>query len=171
VPIGVYGLTAELAALVERNTEPHIPVDGKTLAIGGTTYGNALNMAAARAALEAVLTEDGYRRVEALGEALADGIDSLLARHELQGRAYRLGNRSGLCLNDALPRNAAEAASCISSDLNRWVRPFMANRGVWEPIYIHGPSASFAHTAEDIASYLGAFDEMLTRLKSAALRA
>ena len=70
-----------------------------------------------------------------------------------------------------MPRNAAEAAGCISSDLNRWVRPFMANRGVWEPIYIHGPSASFAHTAEDIATYLGAFDEMLIRLKSAALRA
>ena len=30
---------------------------------------------------------------------------------------------------------------------------------------------SFAHTAEDIATYLGAFDEMLIRLKSAALRA
>jgi hypothetical protein len=42
---------------------------------------------------------------------------------------------------------------------------------VWEPIYIHGPSASFEHTAEDIATHLGAFDEMLTRLKSAALRA
>ncbi|MBA4100323.1 MAG: aspartate aminotransferase family protein [Rhodospirillum sp.] len=171
VPIGVYGLTADLSDLVERNTEPQIPVDGKTLAIGGTTYGNALNMAAARAALEAVLTEEGYRRVETLGEALADGIDSLLARHELPGRAYRLGNRSGLCLTDTLPRNAAEAARCISSDLNRWIRPFMANRGVWEPIYIHGPSASFAHTAEDIATYLSAFDEMLTRLKSTALRA
>jgi glutamate-1-semialdehyde 2,1-aminomutase len=171
VPIGVYGLTADLSDLVERNTEPQIPVDGKTLAIGGTTYGNALNMAAARAALESVLTEDGYRRVEALGEALADGIDHLIAQHDLPWRAYRLGNRSGLCLNDTLPRNAAEAAGCISSDLNRWVRPFMANRGVWEPIYIHGPSASFAHTADDIAAYLGAFDEMLTRLKSAALRA
>ena len=41
----------------------------------------------------------------------------------------------------------------------------MANRGVWEPIYIHGPSVSFAHTAEDIATYLGAFDEMLDRLR------
>lgn len=40
----------------------------------------------------------------------------------------------------------------------------MANRGVWESIYIHGPSASFAHTT-DIATYLGAFDEMLGRLR------
>src|SRR6185436_12247729 len=92
------------------------------------------------------------------------------SRHDRPWRAYRLGNRSGLCLGETLPRNAEEAAPCISSDLNRWVRPFMANRGVWEPIYIHGPSASFAHTADDIATYLGAFDEMLTRLR-AALRA
>ena len=42
----------------------------------------------------------------------------------------------------------------------------MANRGVWEPIYIHGPSASFAHTAEDIATYLSALDEMLESLKN-----
>ena len=41
----------------------------------------------------------------------------------------------------------------------------MANRGIWESIYIHGPSASFAHTAKDIATYLGALDEMLGRLK------
>ena len=40
----------------------------------------------------------------------------------------------------------------------------MANRGVWEPIYIHGPSASFAHTAEDIAIYLRAFDALLDRV-------
>ena len=167
VPIGVYGLTTDLCDLVERNTEPQVAVDGTCLAIGGTTYGNALNMAAARAALEAVLTEDGYRRVESLGETLADGIDDLVKRHSLPWRAYRLGNRSGLCLGETLPRNAEEAAHCISSDLNRWVRPFMANRGVWEPIYIHGPSASFAHTAADIATYLGAFDEMLTRLRAA----
>ncbi len=30
VPIGVYGLTDELRDLVERNTEPQVPVDGKT---------------------------------------------------------------------------------------------------------------------------------------------
>ena len=54
------------------------------------------------------------------------------------GAPIASGNRSGLCLGETLPRNAAEAASCISSDLNRWVRPFMAIRGVWEPIYIHG---------------------------------
>ena len=44
------------------------------------------------------------------------------------------------------------------------MRPFMANRGIWEPIYIHGPSASFAHTDADIATYLGALDALLDRI-------
>ena len=163
VPIGAYGLTAELSDLVERNTEPRV-VDGKTLAIGGTTYGNALNMAAARAALESVLTEAGYERVARLGAVLADGIDRLIAQRDLPWRAYRLGNRSGICLDRTLPRNAAEAARCVSNPLNHAMRPFMANRGIWEPIYIHGPSASFAHTDADIATYLGALDALLDRI-------
>lgn len=160
VPIGAYGLTGELKDLVERNTEPTV-TRGKTLAVGGTTYGNALNMAAARAALESVLTEEGYDRVEALGAKLADGIDALIDERNLPWRAQRLGNRSGLCLSKDLPRNATEAATAISQTLNHAARAFMANRGVWEPIYIHGPSVSFAHTEDDVATYLAALSAFL----------
>lgn len=162
VPVGAYGLTAELKTLIETNTEPTL-TEGKTLAIGGTTYGNALNMAAARAALEHLLTEEGYDRVAGLGAKLADGIDALIAERNLPWRAYRLGNRTGLCLSRALPRNATEAASAISQNLNHFARAFMANRSVWEPIYIHGPSVSFAHTAKDVETYLGALGEFLDR--------
>jgi glutamate-1-semialdehyde aminotransferase len=163
VPIGAYGLSAELGNLVERNTEPTV-TDGKTLAIGGTMYATALNMAAARAALESVLTEEGYARVARLGAELADGIDRLIAERDLPWRAYRLGNRSGICLGRTLPRNAAEAAGCISNALNLAVRPFMANRGIWEPIHIHGPSVSFAHDAADVATYLAALAGLLDEL-------
>ena len=163
VPIGAYGLTGELKTLIENNTEPTVTT-GKTLAVGGTTYGNALNMAAARAALESVLTEEGYARVEALGAKLADGIDALIAERDLPWRAHRLGNRSGLCLGTALPRNATEAATAISQNLNHAARAFMANRGVWEPIYIHGPSVSFAHTEDDVATYLAVLGDFLDRI-------
>jgi glutamate-1-semialdehyde aminotransferase len=167
VPVGAYGLTAELKTLIETNTEPTL-TEGKTLAIGGTTYGNALNMAAARAALEHVLTEDGYDRVAALGTQLADGIDALIAARNLPWRAQRLGNRSGLCLSETLPRNATEAASAISQNLNHFARAFMANRGVWEPIYIHGPSVSFAHTEQDVQTYLDVLGEFLDRVVAEA---
>ncbi len=166
VPVGVYGMTQELSDLVVRNTEPTV-TDGKTLALGGTTYGNALNIAAARAALEHVLTEANYARVEKFGAELADGIDALIAERNLPWRAQRLGSRSGLCLSPIAPRNAVEASRAISQELNHAARAFMANRGVWEPIYIHGPSVSFAHTAEDVATYLatlGAFLDEIVRL-------
>ena len=164
VPVGAYGVTAALASLIEANTEPQVE-NGLSLALGGTTYANALTMAAVRAALEGVLTEEGYRRVTELGTRLADGIDAAIARHDLPWRAYRLGNRSGLCLDRTLPRDASEASSCISKPLNLAARAFLANRGVWEPIYIHGPSVSFAHTKADVAFYLERLDELLGQVR------
>jgi glutamate-1-semialdehyde aminotransferase len=99
---------------------------------------------------------------------LADGIDALIAAHNLPWRAQRLGNRSGLCLSKTLPRNATEAASAISQNLNHFARAFMANRGVWEPIYIHGPSVSFAHTEQDVQTYLDVLGELLDRVVAEA---
>lgn len=163
VPVGAYGLSPALKALVEVHTEPQAG-NGLTLALGGTTYGNALTMAAARAALEQVLTETAYARVMSLGTRLADGIDAIIRRHGLPWRAVRLGNRSGICLSESLPRNAGEASTCIDKLLNLATRAFMANRGIWEPIYIHGPSISFAHTDRDVHTYLDALDALIDRV-------
>lgn len=160
VPIGCYGLSEELRQLVEANTEPAAG-DGKCLALGGTTYGNALNMAAARAALEHVLTEEGYARVTSLGRCLADGIQTIIDRVGLPWRAHHLGNRSGICLGPDLPRNAKEAYATVDKIWNLATRAFMANRGIWEPIYIHGPSVSFAHTEEDVDRYLQTLDDWM----------
>lgn len=165
VPIGAYGLSAPLNALVQDNLDTD-EAGGVTIALGGTTYGNALNMAAARAALENILTEAAYERVRALGAMLADGIDATIAAYDLPWHAYRLGNRSGVCLSTTLPRNAVEASSCVSKSLNHAARAFMANRGIWEPIYIHGPSVSFAHDEDDVATYLGAFEGFVDRVVS-----
>ena len=37
----------------------------------------------------------------------------------------------------------------------------MANRGIWEPILIHGPSLSFAHEAQHVDRYLAAGEELI----------
>ena len=163
VPIGAYGMSAEVSDFVVANSEPAVG-RGPSLAIGGTMYGNALGMAAARAALENVLTEENYARVQSLGTTLADGIDAALARYDIPWRAHRLSNRSGICLGQDLPRNAVESSRTMNQHLNLATRAFMANRGVWEPFYIHGPAVSFAHTAEDIDTYLTRFDELLEQV-------
>jgi len=163
VPAGAYGVSSRLNALIEAHTEPQVD-SGLTLALGGTTYGSALVLAAARAALEQLLTEAAYARVSGLGARLADGIDAIIARRGLPWRAHRLGNRSGICLAETLPRNATEASACLDKALNLATRAFMANKGVWEPIYIHGPSISFAHAEADVDRYLNVLGELLDRI-------
>jgi glutamate-1-semialdehyde 2,1-aminomutase len=160
LPFGAYGMTEQIKDALERNAEPRVKYC-QAIALGGTTYGNAINMAAARAALSEVLTEEAYRRVGKLGDALADGICSALRKFDLPWTTQRLGNRSGLFLSATQPRNAAEAQGALSKPFNLAQRAFMANRGIWEPIYIHGPSLSFAHEFKEVLTYLAAFDEWI----------
>jgi glutamate-1-semialdehyde 2,1-aminomutase len=152
VAIGAYGMSRQLAEVMERHHDVDVGAPG--LAVGGTMYANALSLAAARAALEQVLTPAGYDHVRALGTRLADGIDALIARHGLPWKAHRLGGRSGYCLRPDWPRNAEQGAQSIDVAFIDARRVFMANRGVWEAIATAGPAASFAHVPGDIEHYL-----------------
>jgi glutamate-1-semialdehyde 2,1-aminomutase len=152
VAIGAYGMSRQLAEVMERHHDVDVGAPG--LAVGGTMYANALSLAAARAALEQVLTPAGYDHVRALGTRLADGIDALIARHGLPWKAHRLGGRSGYCLRPDRPRNAEQGAFSIDVAFIDARRVFMANRGVWEAIATAGPAASFAHVPGDIEHYL-----------------
>lgn len=160
VAIGAYGMTNDLARVMEDNLDIDIAETGG-LATGGTMYANALSLAAARAALEQILTPENYERIRQLGTRLADGIDALIAQHKLPWRAHRLGGRSGFCLQPDWPRNAREAAVSIDAEWIDTRRLFLANRGIWEAIATAGPAASFAHTAADIDTYLAVLGEFL----------
>lgn len=168
IALGAYGVSQELQEIIERNSEPLVDYE-ETIALGGTTYGSALAMAAARATLTDVLTESAYDRVLKLSSRLADGIDAVLDRCALPWRAQRLGNRSGVFLSRDRPRNASEALAALSRPLNLAQRAFMANRGIWEPIYIHGPSLSFAHGDDEVTAYLEAFAEWIDVLAKEAV--
>jgi len=159
VPIGAYGMTADLRDHMERHLDAYGRRTG--LATGGTTYANPLSLAAAVAVLRAVQTPDGFARTAALGAQLADGIEATASRYGLPWRAHRLGGRSGYCLEPELPRDAEEAERSIDFALVDTRRLHMANRGVWDAIASAGPAVSFAHDAEDVDEYLGALDVFL----------
>ena len=159
IPFALYGMSEEVAAVMERNLDVYYGQKG--LATGGTTYGSAIAIAAARAALEEILTEDGYARIGALGTRLADGLETIFRQRGLAWRAFRCGPRSGYCLDDKLPRNAAEAARSIDTELIDARRVFMANRGIWEAVASAGPQVSFAHVPADIDRYAAVADDFL----------
>ncbi|MEX2200741.1 MAG: aminotransferase class III-fold pyridoxal phosphate-dependent enzyme [Dongiaceae bacterium] len=162
LPMGAYGMGPTLAALMEQHLDRQR--GAAALPTGGTMFANALAMAASRAALEEVLTEDGYSRVAALGRQMADGLNETFARHGLAWRAPRLGGRSGWCLEPRLPRNADEAGRSIDYELIDARRIFMANRGIWDAIASAGPAVSFAHEPADVDEYLGVADAFLAEI-------
>ncbi len=157
-----YGMSSDIADHVERHLDILHRKSG--LGLGGTLYGNALSMTAARAALESVLTEENFAHVKALGTRMADGIDAMCRDLNLPCRAFRLGPRSGLCLTPSFPRNYPEALPSMDLDMLDARRVFMANRGYWDCIVSAGPQASFAHSASEIDGYVAIMRDFMIEI-------
>jgi glutamate-1-semialdehyde 2,1-aminomutase len=160
VPLGAYGMTRQLADLFERPdpSNPHAEI-----ATGGTLFGNALSMAAARAALTEVLTEDVYPRTAALGEALANGINDMARDSDIDWVADQLFPRVNYAFGHR-PGSFREYLAQERRDFVDLKRVYLANRGVWEAIYSAGPCVGVAHTMGDVRTYLDAVRELVEEL-------
>jgi len=155
LPLGAYGMNAALAAAFEHGES--LAGEPGELATGGTLFGNALSMAAARAALTEVLTPAAYEHAADLGAELADGLEDAVDEAGLPWRVQRLWPRSGVRFSERLARDAAEADADAQPELNALLRLYLANRGVWEAISTAGPAMSVAATRADVAAYVAAF--------------
>jgi glutamate-1-semialdehyde aminotransferase len=165
IPVGAYGLNEELQAFL--NIPPSSEFDDwrARVALGGTLYANALQIAATRATLANVLTPENHERVNALGAHLAEGIEAIIARLDLPWCAYRLFCRSGYHPARVLPRNNLEMEAVHDARLRNAIHVYLANRGVWEAIDSASPAVSFDATAEDIRFYLEQLESCLTELR------
>jgi glutamate-1-semialdehyde 2,1-aminomutase len=162
LPFGAYGMSAALMTAFERGES--LTGERGELATGGTLFGNALTMAAARASLEEVLTAEAYERAAGLGGLLADGLEAAVAAAGLPWKVQRLYPRSGLSLSGRFARNASEADADEQPELNALLRLALANRGVWEAISTAGPAMSAAAVEADVAEYLAAFQDIVAGL-------
>jgi glutamate-1-semialdehyde 2,1-aminomutase len=118
-------------------------------------------MAAARAAMSEVLTDDAYAHSQRLGARLADGLSQVVAASGLAWTVHRFWPRSGLSFSPAMPRTATEARETFDVPLRRLLRVYLANRGVWDAIVGAGPTCSVVATDEDVDAYLAAFADLI----------
>lgn len=163
VPLGTYGMRNEIADLLEQEKT----AEGERhdlVATGGTLFGNALQMAAARATLGEILTDEVYERTAALGDRLASGMREAVASAGLPWYIHHLRPRAGYTFAPDAPRNAREADAVENELLRRVIRVWLANRGVWEAIVGAGPVVPVPGTAEDVDAYVAAFGSLLERL-------
>jgi glutamate-1-semialdehyde aminotransferase len=127
IPCGTFGLSAEVAARVEKAVElEDIDVGG----IGGTLAGNALSMTAMAATLSRVLTAEAFDRMLPLGARWAEGVRAGIDAAGLDWHVTRLGCRAEYGFSASPPRNGAEAAAADDFELQQYLHLYALNRGI-----------------------------------------
>jgi glutamate-1-semialdehyde 2,1-aminomutase len=127
IPIGAYGLSAELGARVEAlDAADLVDVGG----VGGTLAGNALSLAAARATLGEVLTEEAFETMMALCDRFVAGLRAVLDEHDVPWSIAQLGARAELAFAPDPPRSGGASAALHDAALEDALHLFLLNRGV-----------------------------------------
>ena len=148
IPSGAYGISMEVAAAVTRHTEAGdadiIDVGG----VGGTLAGNALSLAAMRATLGEVLTEEAFERMIELATAYTAGVQATLDEFDVPWSISQLGARAEYRFVRPAPVNGEDSAAAADGDLDAYMHLGMCNRGIlmtpFHNMALMGPDTSRA---------------------------
>jgi len=127
LPAAIYGFTHEIA---EKFSAKLVLDDSDVGGIGGTLAGNALSIAAMKATLQNVLTDDFYARAIALQEKFTTGVEAVIKEFNLPWIVKQLGNRSEYWFRPTPPRNGGEAHAAVDPELDRYMHLYTLNRGI-----------------------------------------
>jgi glutamate-1-semialdehyde 2,1-aminomutase len=127
IPIGAYGITSEVADLVNAHPDADLVDVG---GVGGTLAGNALSMAAARATLRDVFTDEAFERMTALATRFTAGVQNVLDDLDVPWSISQLGARAEYRFARPAPRSGTESAHAGDDDLDEYMHLYMLNRGV-----------------------------------------
>jgi glutamate-1-semialdehyde 2,1-aminomutase len=127
VPIGAYGVTAELAERIAAQEDADYEDTG---GVGGTLAGNALSIAAARATLDDVLTDAAFERMVRLRERFAEGVEAVIAEHGMPWSIVSLGARCEYRYSPEPPRTGADSAAAGDPQLDEYLHLYLMNRGI-----------------------------------------
>jgi len=161
VPAAVYGLSEAVEASIRGGMGDAASVFS---GIGTTLSGNALQLAAMRAVLEELLTDEVYARAMPLAERLEREMARLIAHHGLPWHAARLGLRVEFVCAPDRPRNGTEAALAAHNDIERALVLFCLNRGVVITPYYNMMLVCPATRDEQVDQLVRVLDEGLAAL-------
>ena len=162
VPIGAYGFTAEVAGQIADHTVADAADVG---GVGGTLAGNALSLAAARATLTEVLTDQAFGHMIALGERFEKGVAETIADRGLPWSVTRLGCRAEYMFSAQPPRTGGEAAAAMDSELDALLHLYMLNRGIlltpFHMMALMSPATTEAHVDRHTEAFAEATAELV----------
>jgi glutamate-1-semialdehyde 2,1-aminomutase len=161
IPTGTFGMTREIADQIAKRVEREVIDTG---GIGGTLAGNALSLAAMRATLTEVLTDEAFSQMIALGNRWCDGVDSVIAQFNLPWHCNRLGARGEYLFQGTAPRTGGEAARAGDFELEQYIHLRLLNDGFLLTPF-HNMALISPETSEaDVDAHTEAFRAMCEEL-------
>ena len=162
IPVAAYGFSAELAGRLEAL----LPADERadTGGIGGTVAASVLSLAATRATLAEVLTDDAFERMISLGERFEAGVATTIERHGLPWHVTRLGCRVEYLFRPERPVTGSDAAAGGDPLLDRLIHLYALNRGILLTPFHNMALMSPDTTEADVDLHTQVFDEAAREL-------
>jgi glutamate-1-semialdehyde 2,1-aminomutase len=163
LPTGTFGMTHEIASQIAKKTEREVIDTG---GIGGTLAGNALSLAAMKATLTQVLTDENFTKMIALGNRWCDGVDTAIKEFKLPWHVNRLGARGEYLFQGHAPRTGGEAARAGDFELDQYIHLRLLNDGFLLTPFHNMALMSPNTTEEDVDAHSQAFYEICKELIS-----
>jgi glutamate-1-semialdehyde 2,1-aminomutase len=162
IPAATYGFSD---AVAER-LEAMLPADERADVggIGGTVAANVLSLAATRATLDEVLTDEAFERMIALGERFESGVADVIERHGLPWHVTRLGCRVEYLFRPERPRTGSDAAAGADPLLDRLIHLYALNRGILLTPFHNMALMSPATTEADVDLHTEVFGQAAREL-------
>jgi glutamate-1-semialdehyde 2,1-aminomutase len=161
IPAAAYGFTDEVAERIHRAIDRE---DSDVGGIGGTLAGNALSLAAIRATLTEVLTDDAFARMIPLAERFEAGVNEVLAAHDVPWHVTRLGARAEYHFLAQPPRNGSALHDAADPELERFLHLWAMNRGVLMTPFHNMALMSPATTEADVDRHTEVFVDAVAAL-------
>jgi glutamate-1-semialdehyde 2,1-aminomutase len=159
LPGGAIGMTEELAVLVASGAVRQ----------QGTFNGNPLVMAAARATLCDVLTDDAYAQLGRANERLMAACDEVIARHGLPAHTVGMGAKGCVTFASEPVREYRDYLTRVHHELSDLAWLYHMNHGIFmTPGRDEQWTLSVLHTDADLERYVDAFEAFARDVGGAA---
>lgn len=164
IPSAAYGLSDDLADRALRRTDLDLVDMG---GVGGTLAGNPLSIAATRATLEQVLTDDAFDGMIATATVFTDGIQRVIDDLDLPWSINQLGARAEYRFVKPYPKNGTESNDAADAELEDFLHLYLANRGIlltpFHNMALMAPTTTVADVERHLAVFEAAVRELLDR--------
>ncbi len=161
VPVAAYGVSQAVLDRIEADDEADYFDWG---GVGGTLAGNAMSLAATRATLADVLTDEAFAGMTRLATRYREGVQAAIDRHGAPWCIVQLGARAEYHFYAEAPVSGGQAEAMIDAELDDYLHLYTLNRGIVMTPFHNMALMCPATTAADVDRHSEVFDAALAEL-------